>query len=102
MGRLCSDPSTVGEVRFGGRQEQGEVAEWSNARAWKARELERVPGVRIPPSPPIFPPWDREQILGSFSEWGTQENGNKPTKPDATEGLCLVIFQRFQIHPNRF
>ena len=28
------------------------MAEWSNARAWKARELERVPGVRIPPSPP--------------------------------------------------
>ena len=32
----------------------GEVAEWSNARAWKARVSEREPGVRIPPSPPVF------------------------------------------------
>ena len=30
----------------------GEVAEWSNARAWKARVAARLPGVRIPPSPP--------------------------------------------------
>ena len=32
----------------------GEVAEWSNARAWKARVSAREPGVRIPPSPPVF------------------------------------------------
>ena len=36
----------------GRRINQGEVAEWSHARAWKARVLARVPGVRIPPSPP--------------------------------------------------
>src|SRR2546423_291884 len=30
----------------------GEVAEWSNARAWKARVSAREPRVRIPPSPP--------------------------------------------------
>jgi hypothetical protein len=30
----------------------GEVAEWSNARAWKARVGASLPGVRIPPSPP--------------------------------------------------
>ena len=37
-----------------GPPDTGEVAEWSNARAWKARVLAREPGVRIPPSPPIF------------------------------------------------
>ena len=35
-------------------QAPGEVAEWSNVRDWKSRVLERVPRVRIPPSPAIF------------------------------------------------
>ena len=29
------------------------MAEWSNARAWKARVGASLPGVRIPPSPPF-------------------------------------------------
>lgn len=29
----------------------GEVAEWSNALAWRASVRETVPWVRIPPSP---------------------------------------------------
>ena len=32
----------------------GEMAEWLKARAWKVREPERVPWVRIPLSPPGF------------------------------------------------
>ena len=32
----------------------GEVAERSKAAVLKTVELERAPGVRIPPSPPIF------------------------------------------------
>ena len=32
----------------------GEVAEWSNAPDSKSGVLEREPGVRIPPSPPVF------------------------------------------------
>ena len=31
---------------------RGEVREWTNRRAWRARELATVPWVRIPPSPP--------------------------------------------------
>ena len=31
----------------------GEVLEWSNRRAWKARELATVPWVRIPSSPSL-------------------------------------------------
>lgn len=31
--------------------DKGEVAEWSKARAWKVRKLQRVSRVRIPPSP---------------------------------------------------
>jgi hypothetical protein len=36
------------------RKKDGEVAEWSNAPASKAGVPERVPGVRIPASPPIL------------------------------------------------
>ena|GEM_PF-3996257 len=32
----------------------GEVTEWSNVLDWKSSERETVPGVRIPPSPPVF------------------------------------------------
>ncbi len=35
-------------------QRRGEMSEWPKEHAWKACELERVPGVRIPVSPPIF------------------------------------------------
>ena len=34
----------------------GQVAEWSNAHAWKACEAEMSPRVRIPPCPPSPPP----------------------------------------------
>ncbi len=36
-------------------QENGEVAEWFKAHAWKVCLPERVTGVRIPPSPPALP-----------------------------------------------
>ena len=32
----------------------GEVAEWSNAAVLKTVEVSKVPGVRIPPSPPFL------------------------------------------------
>ena len=35
--------------------EEGEMAEWFKAHAWKVCVPERVPGVRIPLSPPISP-----------------------------------------------
>jgi hypothetical protein len=34
--------------------EHGEVAEWFKAAVLKTVELERVPGVRIPSSPPAY------------------------------------------------
>ena len=37
---------------FSAFQRAGEVREWTNRRAWRARELATVPWVRIPPSPP--------------------------------------------------
>lgn len=35
------------------RMTPGEVTEWSNVRDWKSRVRATVPGVRIPPSPPV-------------------------------------------------
>jgi hypothetical protein len=35
-------------------QHDGEVAEWFKAHAWKACVGETLPGVRIPPSPPVL------------------------------------------------
>lgn len=37
----------------------GEVSEWFKERAWKARVRVTVPGVRIPPSPPLS--WERNK-----------------------------------------
>jgi hypothetical protein len=39
----------VGILRYA---QDGEMPEWSIGLAWKASELARVPGVRIPLSPP--------------------------------------------------
>ncbi len=37
------------------RHQPGEVLEWPNRRAWRARVAVRLPWVRIPPSPPPHP-----------------------------------------------
>ena len=37
------------------REAQGQLAEWSNAHAWKACEAAMSPRVRIPPCPPLDP-----------------------------------------------
>ena len=51
---LCLAASTDGRlVLREARQHPGEVAEWSNVRDWKSRVVERLPRVRIPPSPPF-------------------------------------------------
>ena len=50
--RSRTQPSTgVHNTRGSARFPPGEVAEWSKAPHWKCGVLERVPRVRIPPSP---------------------------------------------------
>ena len=44
----------------------GEVREWTNRRAWRARELATVPWVRIPPSPPYKACSTRSLFDGSW------------------------------------
>src|SRR5580658_5081875 len=70
-------------MRRGGRA-------WFKAHAWNACKLERVSGVRIPPSPPnslkVLPPfWRWREIRaerGAFRSKGTRESKLRPEAPD--------------------
>jgi hypothetical protein len=54
---LALNPSTRGVRLYRpAARAPGEVTEWSNVHDWKSCVLERVPRVRIPPSPPCFAP----------------------------------------------
>ncbi len=74
------------QARFEGpAQTPGEVAEWSNARAWKARVGESLPRVRIPPSPPFFFRNSKEKCPPKPWRRRTSMSPGLPPSPKATE-----------------
>lgn len=63
----------------------GEMAEWLKAHAWKACVSERVPGVRIPISPPFFCSAARSKKMpGEAPHDGLASAVGPQTSPSAT------------------
>jgi hypothetical protein len=64
------------------KKSRGEVREWPNRRAWKARVLETGPWVQIPPSPPFLARQAHQdsQPLGSGAPELPRGNGDERRK----------------------
>ena len=85
------------------KKSRGEVREWPNRRAWKARVLETGPWVQIPPSPPDLARHKLSGCQGVGSgapdlPTGSDDERRKAVSPGATlkgrEAIPLSVVNR--------